>query len=111
MSIRARLRHRVDIEHSSASEEVDRYNNPIVSTTTTEGVPAWFAWNSTQEDASDRELRSSVATVIVAPEISIEAADRVVFEGTTFQVDGRPMEVWAQHALHHKIVPLKVYEG
>lgn len=106
-----RLAHQVSIEHPAVSEEVDRYNNPILTTTTTTDVPAWFAWNSTLEDATDRELRSSVATLIVGPEVSIAADDRVVFEGSTFQVDGRPMEVWSHHRLHHRIVPLRVFEG
>lgn len=111
MTFRTRLAHRVDIEHSSASEELDRYGNPTVAVQTTEGVAGWFAWNSTSEDNSDRELRTSVATLIVGPEVSIAAEDRVVFEGSTFQVDGRPMEAWDHHGLHHRIVPLKVYEG
>lgn len=94
-----------------SGEEVDRYNNPVISHSTTEDVPASFAWNSTQEETIDRELRTSVATLVVGPEVSLTAADRIVFEGTTYQVDGRPQEVWTHHGLHHWVVPLKVYEG
>lgn len=89
----------------------DRYNNPVKTVTETVSYPASFTWETSVEDNIDRELRQSLATVIVGPEVDVEATDRVVYDGLTFEVQGRPIEVFNHHGLHHKVLNLKVYEG
>lgn len=101
----------MSVKRVAESEEHDRYNNAVKTVTETVQVPAWFSWTASTEDNTDRETRQTQATIVVGSETDIEATDQVEFDGLTFRVEGRPIDVYDKHGLHHRIVYLKVFEG
>lgn len=110
MSFRTRLQDDITIE-TIGETSTDIYGGSVEGVTDTRVVRGKFNWQTTTEDNTDRQTTSSIATVVLPPEVSISSRDRIVYAGETFLINGRPMEMTNHHGPHHIVVPLKVFEG
>jgi hypothetical protein len=77
--------------------------------TTTKG---WMAHGATNEIEGNRETDVSIWRLyIVNPFISITAQDRVEFDGSIFEVQGKPIKAKKPSGVHHIEAILRLVEG
>lgn len=102
-----------DVVIVTPGEAVDRYGNVIKSwsSATRETVKGWVSLNSHDEDDTRREAQVSEWMAWFNPDTDITGADRIVWDGITFEVDGPPVKRRTPRGVHHIEVPLRVVEG
>lgn len=97
----------------TASTTVDRYNNTVLDWTspTSTATTVWIAQTATSEDLDHRD--GTVDTVIATFPAGtvITAYDRVVIDGQTYEVDGKPNRAWTPRGEHHVEVVLREIVG
>lgn len=90
----------------SRGDAADAWQNP-------QEVPitAWVDQQSTTEvDDETRNARTSTA-LLVTNYLNLEAEDRVVYNGDTWTVQGRPRQVPTLAGVHHLEATLRLVEG
>jgi len=77
----------------------------------TRTITAWVDQQSTSEtDDETRDVRSSNA-LLVTNDLTVSALDRVVVNGQTWTVQGRPRQVPTLTGVHHLEATLRLVEG
>ena len=72
----------------------------------------WVARRSESEDRSEgREAQVSEWVLYLDADADIQAGDRVVWESTTFEVDGPPNHAHTPRGEHHVEADLRLVEG
>lgn len=103
--------HTVTIHRPAAA--TDAYGDPSVdwndSTSTTSA--AWVQPRTSSEDNDNRAAISSGWMVFLPDGTDVHAADRVVWDGRTYEVDGEPAVLWNPSGPHHVEAPLKRITG
>lgn len=85
-------------------------NWPSATSTATKG---WLAQlEETEPQGAGRNLVTVVRDVLRLPaDTVISAQDRVEIDGTTYEVDGQPRNVWTPRGRHHVRVNLRAVAG
>lgn len=112
MSLANLLVHDVTIRRPGTT--TDRYGANVKdwSAATDTDVDGWLAQTSAAEvNDLGREGERSDWTLYVPAGTDIEAGDRVIWGGTTFEVDGPPNRAWTPRGEHHVEARLKVVVG
>jgi len=78
------------------------------TSTTTRG---WISQRGSDEDPANREAEIGTWVLFVGPDETITGRDRVIWNGTTFEVVGPPTLAYTPRGLHHHEVTLRVVDG
>lgn len=111
MSLSALLCHTVTI--SEPETTTDRYGatvNDWTDTTDTQ-VAGRMVMRQTGDEEAGRDAQVSTWVLYLAPTASISRRARVIFDESTFDVDGDPQACYDRTALHHYEVPLRRVMG
>ncbi len=102
-----------DVTILTPAEDTDRYGNTVKNwdNATPTTVKGWVSQSSQTEDSDHREAQVSEWRLFLHPNASITGADRVVWEGITFEVVGPANPAWSPAGRHHLEVPLRVVAG
>lgn len=102
-----------DVTILTPTDEANRYGGTDKrwDTATESTVKGWVAQQSRSEVTDGREAQVSGWVLYLDPDATVTGRDRVVWEGTTFEVDGPPNPAWSPRGLHHYEVPLRVVAG
>lgn len=111
MSFEALLVHDVTILTATSSES--RYGDTEKNWTdpTESTVKGWVSQRSQLEDHDQREAQVSDWVLFLHPDATISGANRVRWEGITFEVEGPVNPAWSPRGVHHLEVPLRVVTG
>lgn len=97
----------------TATTSTDRYNNTVLdwtsptSTTTT----AWVAQTATIENQDHRDATVDTVIATFPAGTAITAQNRVVIDGQTYEVDGKPNRAWTPRGEHHVECVLREVRG
>lgn len=91
----------------------DRYGNVIPDWTgaTSTAVDAWISQRASTEAEAGRDTVATTLGMFVDADVDIEAGDRVVVDGETWEVDGRPLRARTPRGVHHLEVGLRTVTG
>src|SRR5881392_4176483 len=96
----------------------DRYGNSSKDWTaaTSEPVKAWISQRNTTEDpgtsgTGGREGQLSDWVVYFDPDVIVTAGDRVMWEGDTFEVVGKPLPGKTPRGPHHTEATVRLVTG
>lgn len=91
----------------------DRYGNAAKDWTTPRRRTsrARVAQRISEEIGDGREGRRSTWICYLPAGTDVTALDRVVWDGLTFEVKGRPNQAFDRHREHHVEVDLQIVEG
>ena len=96
----------------------DRYGNsqPDWATATSEAVKAWISQRNRTEDpgtsgTGGRQGELSDWVVYFQPDVDITAGDRVVYDGDTFDVIGKPLPGKTPRGPHHLECTVRLVAG
>ena len=111
MTLAALLVRTVTIHH--AGTRVDAYGDTIVdwSTSTDVTAPGWLAYTSGIEILDGRAATSTTMSLSLPAGTTIDAADRVTIDGTTYDITAEPMSAWTPRGEHHIEINLAVVNG
>lgn len=112
MSLTRLLVHTVTIRRPGTT--TDRYGATVKdwATATDTDVDGWVAQTSAIEvNDLGREGEHSDWTLVVPVDTDLLAGDRVIWNDTTFEVDGPPNRAWTPRGEHHVEARLKLVEG
>lgn len=93
---------------------VDRYGSSIPDwdNPSEASSRAWIAHRESTEDNDEgRNGRSSDWVAFLPPDATVDALDRVQWNGYTFEVVGLPKPAWSPRGLHHYEVDLRLVQG
>lgn len=112
MSLDTLMVHDVVVVHPGTT--VTRSNDVAFDwlTATTTASKAWVSQRSRTEDDGTRVLGQSSDWICYLPTTTeITAGDRIVWEGSLFDVVGKPNPAWTPRGLHHYEADLRLVEG
>lgn len=112
MTLRNLLVHDITIRRAGTTE--DRYGATIKDwdNPTDTDVDGWIAQSSALEVTDlGREGQRSDWTLFLPDGTDIIGGDRVLWSGTTYEVDGPPNRAWTPRGEHHIEARLKLIEG
>lgn len=104
--VRDVTRLRAQLVTDSHGSEIKDWTNP--DTITGKG---WLAQRFHTEEGALREAEISTWHLTVYPNFDVQAHDRIVIDGQTFEVDGPPRPAWTPRGHHHTEVTLRIVEG
>jgi hypothetical protein len=111
VSIQALLVH--DVVIVTAATTTGRYGDAVKdwdgATRTT--VKGWLARKNQQEVNGTREAEVYDSVLFLAADATITGADRVEWQGGTYEVAGPPNQAWTPRGEHHLEVPLRRVDG
>jgi hypothetical protein len=90
------------VQHRSATSK-DEYGNDVITTTSTVGINGYVEQTDAQEVTVDRETYQTDWLVVLPAGTPVDGSDRIVHGDRTFEVVGRPHEVWnpRTRSVHH----------
>jgi hypothetical protein len=96
-----------------AGSTIDRYNAAVKdwSTATRRASRARIVQRSSDEDRDGREARLTGWICYLPAGTVVTALDRIVWNGVTYEVKGRPNRAFDRHKEHHVEVDLDLVEG
>lgn len=112
MSFTRLLVHTVTIRRAGST--ADRYGATVKdwATATDTDVAGWVAQTSGIEiNDLGREGERSDWTAYFPVDTDVLGGDRIIWESTTFEVDGPPNRAWTPRGEHHVEARLKLVEG
>jgi head-tail adaptor len=102
-----------DVTILTAGTTTNRYGDAEKdwSDPTEETVKGWVSQSTQSEDHEQREAQVSDWVLYLHPDVTISGANRVQWEGITFEVEGPTRPAWTPRGVHHLEVPLRVVTG
>lgn len=87
----------------------DRYGHPTAAVTASTVINGHVQQSSAHEDLDDRQVTEEAANCFLPADATITERDRVIVDGTTWQVDGPPRHVFDPMTVstHHIEVRLR----
>lgn len=101
----------VTIVHPGAGTSLYGDNIADWSATTTEGVKGWLARLTSEENLEGRDALISGWKLYVDKDTTLAATDRVVIDGTTYEIDGPVLDAWRPTGIHHREALLRLAVG
>lgn len=90
----------------------DEHGNPTTSTTATHtGVKARRELLTAEENATLGDYQRARYLYFFPPDAPVTASDRVLDDGETLEVKGRPSEESTRHRVHHLEAIVEVVAG
>lgn len=81
-------------------------------TATTVTSKAWVSQRSASEDDVTRLMgQTSDWIVYLPPTTVVSSGDRIIWEGSLFDIVGKPNPAWTPRGLHHYEADLRLVEG
>ena len=102
-----------DVTILRAGTGTDRYGNAVLNwaTATSSTMTGWLARDSEAKIEGDRDELQTTWTLRLPALTDITGYDRVVIDGTTYEVFGAPNHPWTPRGEHHVRVPLRLVQG
>ena len=102
-----------DVTILTAATTTNRYSDAEKDwdNATSATVKGWVSQRTQLEDHDQREAQVSDWILFLHPDATISGANRVQWEGITFEVEGPANPAWSPRGVHHLEVPLRVVTG